>query len=120
VNISRGTRRAASALLAVALGFGIATLDARSGWDDTGITAGLLALAGAASTLVLGGPRGAVGWLLASGAAVLVGIWIPLLEIAPAGDLAPLASLLFAAVGAAVGHLIARTIARREANPTVH
>jgi hypothetical protein len=38
----------------------------------------------------------------------VVGAWVPLLEIPATGSSAPLAALVFAAIGAVVGHLVAR------------
>ena len=40
--------------------------------------------------------------------ALVVGAWIPILEIPAAQSSAPLAALVFAGVGAAVGYLVAR------------
>jgi hypothetical protein len=82
--------------VAVAAGLGIAYLDARSTWDQTGITAAA-ALFVASAVLGRLGPRRR--WLLALG----VGIWVPLLGIAKARDYTMLVLLLFPFAGACAG-----------------
>ena len=91
------------ALVVAAIGgLAMAWIDARPGWDDTGITAGLLVLvAGAAA-----GISGHRPWLWA----ILVGLPTPVVEVARGGDAASVAALGFAAVGAAGGYLIARAV----------
>jgi hypothetical protein len=59
---------------AVVLGLAIAWVDSRPGWDDAGITAGMLLLS--AGSLGIAAPRRA--WLWALG----IGIWIPAQMIA--------------------------------------
>ena len=83
------------ALAALATGIAIGYLDSRPGWDDTGITVGLLAL-GAAVVAAADGRR---PWLWA----VLVGLPLAVIEVPSSGSAAPLAALLFAAVGASIG-----------------
>jgi hypothetical protein len=58
------------ALLACAIGSGIGYIDSRPGWDDTGITAGMLLLSG----LVFGAAMPRWAWLtgLALGAPVFI------------------------------------------------
>jgi hypothetical protein len=85
-------------------GLAIAWIDSSAGWDDTGITAGLLMLAAAVAAL-LSGRR---PWLWA----LLVGLPTPFVEISSGGDVAALAAIAFAAAGAAVGYLLSR-VARR-------
>jgi len=81
-------------------GLVIGYIDSRPGWDDTAITAVLLALAaGLATTL---DPR---RWLLWT---AIVGGPIVLLEVPPSGSPAPMAALVFAGIGAAAGWLAAR------------
>ncbi len=92
---------AAAAAAGVAIGF----LDSRPGWDDTGITAGLLILAAG----LVAGISGRRPWLWA----ILVGAGTPLFEIPTGGSPASLAALGFAAVGALVGWLVARGWPRR-------
>ena len=83
-------------------GLAVAWLDASPGWDDTGITAGLLViLAGAAA-----GISGHRPWLWA----LLVGLPTPFVELAQGGDPAALAALAFAAVGAVGGWLLGRAM----------
>ena len=87
--------------VAVVAGLAIAYVDSRPGWDDTGITAGLLILA-AGTAAVVSGRR---PWLWA----ILVGAWTPLIEIATGGSPASLAALIFATAGALVGWLVRRS-----------
>jgi hypothetical protein len=91
------------ALVVAAIGgLAIAWIDASPGWDDTGITAGLLVI-GAGVAAAVSGRR---PWLWA----LLVGLPTPFVELADGGDPAALAALGFAAVGAAGGYLIGRAI----------
>jgi hypothetical protein len=88
--------------LALAAGLALMYLDTRPGFDDSAmLVAGIV---GAAFLGVLmdgsGDPRRAVA------VALLVGIWIPLVEIAPAGNVASLIALVFAAAGAIGGWLV--------------
>ena len=95
-----GLRTVTPAVLALGGGIGIALMDSSRGFDDTGITAfGLLVVA--ALSAALDGRRPLL-W------ALLVGAWIPLLEIPVARSSAPFAALVFAGIGATVGHLAAR------------
>ena len=88
--------------LAVVSGLAIGFVDSRPGWDDTGITAGLLILAAGAAAIV----SGRRPWLWA----LLVGAGTPLLEIPTGGSLASLAALVLAAVGALAGWLVSRSV----------
>ncbi len=92
----------AGLVFAAVSGLAIGWMDSRPGFDATGITvASLLIAAGASSFLVSMRSRPRLG--LAALCAVLVGAWVPLFELGgPAGP-APLASLLFAAIGTAIG-----------------
>ena len=85
---------------ALALGLAIATVDSRPGWDDTGVTAGLLVLA-AATVAALDGRR---PWLWA----LLVGLPLPLIEVPATGSGAALVAILFAAIGASIGIVVRR------------
>lgn len=96
-----------SIVVAVAAGLGIAYLDSQPGWDDTGITAAGLAIAALAAVLIEGSGR----VLRVAALAVLVGIWIPLFEIAAPGTYGPLLAFVFSAVGAFVGWVIVRGLA---------
>jgi hypothetical protein len=92
--------------LALIIGIAIGWLDSRPGWDDTGVTAGLLVL-GAALVAAIDGRR---PWLWA----ILVGAPLPILEASAApGGVAPLAlvALLFATIGATFGIVVRRATA---------
>jgi len=84
---------------AVALGCGIAWVDSRPTWNDTGITAGTLLLCSTAFGIV--SPRTPWLWALA------IGIWIPIFEI-PHGNSGSLIAPVFALVGAFIGAGIRR------------
>jgi hypothetical protein len=99
------TREVVLLAAAVAAGAAIGYVDSRPGWDDTGITAGLLIVAAGAAAAV----SGRRPWLWA----LLVGGATPLLEIPAGGSPASLAALLFATVGALAGWLVARGWQRR-------
>jgi hypothetical protein len=88
---SRQHRSWLLAISALAAGSLIAYIDSRPGWDDTGITVGLILLS--AGVLGIFVPRRA--WLMA----VLVGGVTPLVEI-PAGHGAGSLAALAVAVGA--------------------
>jgi hypothetical protein len=96
---SRGLVLVAAALVT---GASIAYVDSRPGWDDTGITVGLLVLA-AGAVAVVSSRR---PWLWA----VLVGASAPAVEIAAGGSVASLAALAFAAFGAFGGWLLRRSL----------
>jgi hypothetical protein len=97
-----------SIVLAVAAGLGIAYLDSRPGYDDTGVTAAALAIAALVAVLIEGSGRA----LRVAALAVLVGIWIPIFEIAAPGTYGPLLAFVFSAVGAFVGWVIVRGLSR--------
>ena len=97
-------RALAAIVLAVVAGLGLLILD--TGPDFAAITAIGLALAGFAVVLLDGSGR----VLRVATLAVLVGIWIPVLEIAPAGTYGPLLALAFAAAGALAGMLVLRSV----------
>jgi hypothetical protein len=99
---TRGLRDIFAFIVAAIGGLAIAWIDASPGWDDTGITAGLLVIGAG----VAAGVSGRRPWLWA----LLVGLPTPFVEVASGGDAAAVAALGFAAVGAAVGYLIGRAI----------
>ena len=103
-----------SLVVAVVAGIGIAYVDTRPGWDSTGITAGLLALAALIAVLIDGSGRA----VRVAAIAVLVGIWIPILEVAAPGANGPLLAFVFSGVGAFVGWVIVRGIAKPPAGPS--
>jgi hypothetical protein len=85
-------------VFAVAVGLGLAWIDARPTWDDAGITAGLLVLASALLGFL--GPRRPWLWTLA------VGSWIPIVEIVVQPNhpnWGAVLALAFAGAGASVG-----------------
>jgi len=73
-------------LVAAASGLGIAYMDSRPGFDDTGITAGLLLIAAGC----LGSAAPQRPWLWA----LMIGLWIPLHAIASQHSVASLGMLL--------------------------
>jgi hypothetical protein len=95
-----------SLVVAVVAGIAIAYVDSRPGWDSNGITAGLLAIAALIAVLVEGSGRA----VRVAAIAVLVGIWIPIFEIAAPGS--KLLAFVFSAVGAFVGWVIVRGVAK--------
>ncbi len=85
---------AAVAIVALAFGLAIGWLDSRPGWDSTGITVVSIALVAAISGW--SAPR---RWWLTG---LLVGAWVPLLEVTTAGNVASLAALVIAFLAAGV------------------
>lgn len=85
--------------LALVAGLAIAWVDTRPGWDDTGITVGLVTIAAGGASLV-----GAPFWL----AALLVSGPMIVREIA--GGYAVLVSLPIALVAAGLGALVKRAL----------
>ncbi len=88
--------------VAVVVGLGIAWVDSRPTWDDTGITAGVVLLASAAFGFVA--PRRPWLWALA------VGGMIPLLGILRGGNFGSLLALVVALAGAYGGALVHRAM----------
>jgi hypothetical protein len=95
------TREVVLLAAAVAAGAAIGFVDSRPSWDDTGITVFALLIAGAVSA-ALGGRR---PWVFA----LLVGGFVPLLEIPRVGGSGPLFALLFSSVGAGIGYVLGST-----------
>ncbi len=89
-------------LLAGLAGIALAWLDSRPGWDDTGMTIGLLFV----SSLFSGLLSYRTPWLVA----LLTGIWIPLVEFLPDLSLSSFFALVPAFAGAFAGSLISRAI----------
>jgi hypothetical protein len=98
-----------SIVIAIVAGIAIAYVDSRPGWDDTGITAAALAIAALIAVLIEGSGRP----VRAAAIAVLVGIWVPILEIAAPGSNGPLLAFVFSGVGAFIGWVIVRGLTRR-------
>ena len=101
---NRITKRVGLAVAALGAGVVIGLVDSSPGWDDTGITAGLLFLAAAGTTVLA---RGRTPWLWAA----LVGLPTPVLAIAQSGNTGSLLALAFAAIGATSGWAVARATA---------
>jgi hypothetical protein len=95
-------------IVAVVAGIGLAILDNQPGYDDTGVTAAGLAVTALIAVLIEGSGR----LLRVAAIAVLVGIWIPILEIAAPGSYGSLLSFVFSTVGAFIGWVIVRGLSR--------
>ena len=100
-----GRRDGFLALVAGAIGLTLGYLDSRPSWDDTGITVALLLLTSA----IVAGLSGRRPWLWA----LLIGIWIPLLEVWGADGLASLVALAFSTLGAFGAYLLVRATGPR-------
>jgi len=98
---SRRDRLAAGVVISLVAGAAIGRLDSSPGWDDTAVTAGLLAIAAATATFV----GGRFPWLFA----ITTGMFVPLFELAGLANGGALAAFLFSGAGAAIGWL-ARTV----------
>lgn len=90
-----------ASVLALAAGLAIGAVDSSPAWDDTGVTVFALLLA-SGFIAALAGRR---PWLIA----LLVGGFVPLLEVPRGAGTGPLFALLFAGVGAGVGHVLGNT-----------
>jgi len=82
-------------LLAVTTGLAIAFIDSQPGWDDTGITAGLLVL----SSMILGFFLPKQPWLVA----LVVGLWIPLAAVFFTYNYGGLVVFIFSFAGSYIG-----------------
>jgi hypothetical protein len=92
-------------LVALALGLGIALIDASPGWDDTGVSAA--ALFGVCALLGGIGPRQPWMWAMA------VGLWIPMRSVAlhpSAPNYGSVLALVVAVVGAYAGAGVCRVL----------
>lgn len=87
---------------AVSVGLLIAYVDTRPHWDDTAITV----VAILTTSVVFGflGPKRPWLWALA------IGVWVPVFEIMPSLNPAPLVALLVAFAGAYAGMGIRKTL----------
>jgi hypothetical protein len=90
---------------ALAAGLIICWIDSRPGWDDTGVTAGLILV----TTTFFGYKAPHRPWLRA----FLVGIWIPLAGIFFTKNYSSLLALLIAIAGAYGGFLFRKIILTR-------
>ena len=95
-------------VVAAAAGLAIAWIDSRPTWDDTGVTTLLIVVAAA----LVAAASGRRPWLWG----VLIGGWIPLVEIPAGGSSASLLALGFALVAAFFGSSVAGAYRRRRAN----
>jgi hypothetical protein len=91
-------------VVALIVGIAIGLNDSRPTWDDTGVTAGLLVVAGAVFGF-LDPPR---WWIWA----LLIGVGTPLFEIGGPTGSGSLAAFVFSAVGAAGGATASRALRR--------
>jgi len=82
-------------------------MDTRPAFDDTGIT--VVGLIGAAFLAVV--IDGSADVRRALALALLVGIWIPIIEIALPGTFGSVMALVFAGAGALAGLVVARATA---------
>lgn len=97
------------ALAAVVLGILLGLLDTRPGWNDTGISAGSLLLAGA----ILGWLSPAQAWLWA----LALGMWIPALNIAIYHNYGSVLALAFSFAGAYAGALARKALLTMDDRP---
>src|SRR5437763_2564537 len=100
--MSVNRRWLALGVAALICGIAIGWNDSRPTWDDTGVTAGLLVVAGAVFGLI--DPRRWWAW------ALLIGVGPPLFEIGGQTGSAALAAFVFSAVGAAGGAGVSRLL----------
>ncbi|MFN8209775.1 MAG: hypothetical protein U0T33_02245 [Bacteroidales bacterium] len=91
-----------TAFLSMLTGMLIAWIDARPGWDDTGITVAMLYLASALAGFIT--PQSPWLW------ALLTGLWIPVAAINRTGDVLMLIVLLVTFGGAYSGYLLHRIV----------
>lgn len=96
-----------SIVVSVLAGIGLAVFEGEPG-NDTGVTAVGLALAALVAVLLDGSGR----LLRAAAIAVLVAIWIPILEIAVPGSYGPAIPFALSAIGAVIGWVLVRGLAR--------
>jgi hypothetical protein len=93
-------------LLALVIGVVIAYVDSRASWDDAGVTAAALFITSAVLAAI--SPRAA--WLIG----FVVGLPVLAFNIALHGNFGAVMGIVVSLVGAGVGHLIGKTIGRRE------
>ena len=93
-----------AAIFSLAAGLMIYFIDSSSGWDDTGITVGLILI----SSILAGVMYSRNMWLWA----LMVGIWIPAVNIIKHGDIKFLIILLISFAGAYSGGLISSAMAK--------
>ena len=102
--MQRSWRRALKLLpLALALGAGMAWIDSRPTWDDTGISA--VAIFAVSGALALCEPTRPWLW------ALVIGGWFPAIEITTSGNWGALMALAFSCMGAFAGSWTRRAAA---------
>ncbi len=89
-------------LIALIFGIGIAYIDTRPHWDDTGISVAMILSA----ALFCGFLASGKAWLIA----LAIGIWIPAYNILIFHNFGSLLALVPAFIGAYVGRMIKRNI----------
>lgn len=93
-------------VFAIVAGLLLVFMDSRPSFDDTGVlVAGLVAASFAAVIL-----DGTTDMRRALGLALLVGIWIPIFELALPGSFGAVIALALAALGAGAGLLVTRAM----------
>ena len=98
----RGTSWLILVPVGLAMGLAIALVDTSPGWDDTGISA--VAVLAASGLLAVMQPRRPWLW------ALVVGLWIPALNIATHHNYGSLLALLVAGAGAYGGAFAGRVV----------
>ena len=96
---------AGQTLVAVVVGLGVAWVDSRPHWDDTGIIAVTIFVACA----LLGTTRPRLAWLWA----LAVGLWLPLENILLHHNYPSLLALVFAFAGAYAGAFVRQLLWHR-------
>lgn len=91
-----------SLILSTLAGLGIAWVDSRPNWDDTGITAGAILLSG----IFFGYLAGRKPWLIA----LAVSIWIPISGIVFSQNFGSLIALTPGFLGAYIGYLARKKV----------
>jgi hypothetical protein len=90
------------ACVSTMVGLLIAWIDTRPTWDDAGITAAMIL----GSSFCLGYAQPRFAWLWA----ILIGLWIPAVNIFSHGDAASSVTLLISFVGAYLAVLVRRSV----------
>jgi len=89
-------------IVGASVGLLIALIDSRPGWDDTGVTAGAIALSACLLALASTSPP----WMIA----LAVGLWVPAYALATTGNWGALLALVFAVGGAYLGAAFRRSV----------
>jgi len=89
-------------IVGAVVGLLIAFIDSRPGWDDTGVTAGAIAI----SACILALASASTPWMIA----LAVGLWVPAFALATTGNWGALLALVFAFGGAYLGAAFRRSV----------